>query len=98
MVVEAGTYGVIEVMDGIRMDRWMKFGKGRSFMPREEMRRSMMDKLFPEDPAWRDKALANGLEAQAQMFRSEEHTSELQSLIRITYSLFCFEKKKTNIN
>src|SRR3546814_240422 len=69
MVVEAGTYGVIEVMDGIRMDRWMKFGKGRSFMPREEMRRSMMDKLFPEDPAWRDKALANGLEAQDQMFR-----------------------------
>src|SRR3546814_18201235 len=47
MVVEAGTYGVIEVMDGIRMDRWMKFGKGRSFLPREDMRRSMMDKLFP---------------------------------------------------
>src|SRR3546814_7517352 len=29
--------------------------------------------------------------------RSEEHTSELQSLMRISYAVFCFEKKKTNI-
>src|SRR3546814_8828895 len=26
--------------------------------------------------------------------RSEEHTSELQSLMRISYAVFCFEKKK----
>ena len=69
MVIEAGTYGVISVMDGIRMDRWLKFGKGQSTVPREEMRRSMMDKLYPEDPVWRVKALANGLEAQEQFFR-----------------------------
>jgi Protein of unknown function (DUF2817) len=64
MVIEAGTYGVIEVMDGIRMDRWLKFGKGHSYLPREEMRRSMMDKLYPEDPSWRQKSLANGLDTQ----------------------------------
>src|SRR3546814_7621869 len=29
--------------------------------------------------------------------RSEEHTSELQSLMRISYAVFCFKKKKTNI-
>src|SRR3546814_7998056 len=29
--------------------------------------------------------------------RSEEHTSELQSLMRITYAVFCLKKKKTNI-
>src|SRR3546814_5992470 len=29
-------------------------------------------------------------------FRSEEHTSELQSLMRISYSVFCLKKKKTN--
>src|SRR3546814_5881336 len=29
--------------------------------------------------------------------RSEEHTSELQSLMRISYAVFCL-KKKTNIN
>src|SRR3546814_9075471 len=27
--------------------------------------------------------------------RSEEHTSELQSLMRITYAVFCLKKKKT---
>src|SRR3546814_6409527 len=27
--------------------------------------------------------------------RSEEHTSELQSLIRISYAVFCLKKKKT---
>src|SRR3546814_2531179 len=32
--------------------------------------------------------LANG------SFRSEEHTSELQSLMRISYAVFCLKKKK----
>src|SRR3546814_9822149 len=27
------------------------------------------------------------------MFRSEEHTSELQSLMRISYAVFCLKKK-----
>src|SRR3546814_4255023 len=27
--------------------------------------------------------------------RSEEHTSELQSLLRITYAVYCLKKKKT---
>src|SRR3546814_4103908 len=29
-----------------------------------------------------------------QMHRSEEHTSELQSLMRISYAVFCLTKKK----
>src|SRR3546814_10661292 len=28
-------------------------------------------------------------------FRSEEHTSELQSLMRISYAVFCLKKQKT---
>src|SRR3546814_8674973 len=28
--------------------------------------------------------------------RSEEHTSELQSLMRISYAVFCLKKKSTN--
>src|SRR3546814_8348834 len=28
--------------------------------------------------------------------RSKEHTSELQSLMRISYAVFCLKKKKTN--
>src|SRR3546814_10475955 len=30
--------------------------------------------------------------------RSEEHTSELQSLMRISYAVFCLKKKKRNRN
>src|SRR3546814_5458885 len=30
-------------------------------------------------------------------WRSEEHTSELQSLMRISYAVFCLKKKKHNI-
>src|SRR3546814_9432724 len=44
----------------------------------------------PADEAarfWRDGKLSG--------FRSEEHTSELQSLMRISYAVFCLKKKKT---
>src|SRR3546814_3746667 len=30
--------------------------------------------------------------------RSEEHTSELQSLLRISYAVFCLKKKQSNTN
>src|SRR3546814_8073282 len=30
------------------------------------------------------------------LFRSEEHTSELQSLMRISYAVFCLKKKRNN--
>src|SRR3546814_6225894 len=32
-----------------------------------------------------------------QVKRSEEHTSELQSLMRISYAVFCLKKKNRNI-
>src|SRR3546814_5944207 len=32
------------------------------------------------------------------MIRSEEHTSELQSLMRISYAVFCLKKKKQRTN
>src|SRR3546814_7516172 len=34
-------------------------------------------------------------EFQRHKARSEEHTSELQSLMRISYAVFCLKKKKT---
>src|SRR3546814_1007017 len=35
---------------------------------------------------------------KARRSRSEEHTSELQSLMRISYAVFCLKKKNNNIN
>src|SRR3546814_4749544 len=37
---------------------------------------------------------ARGSIAEANLERSEEHTSELQSLMRISYAVFCLKKKK----
>src|SRR3546814_1806532 len=34
------------------------------------------------------------IQGHEQMIRSEEHTSELQSLMRISYAVFCLKKKK----
>src|SRR3546814_1124741 len=38
---------------------------------------------------------ADGLRKNPLGIRSEEHTSELQSLMRISYAVFCLKKKKT---
>src|SRR3546814_3045562 len=40
--------------------------------------------------------LTNGfaVDQHAAAFRSEEHTSELQSLMRTSYAVFCLKKKK----
>src|SRR3546814_8641827 len=35
---------------------------------------------------------------EAVAFRSEEHTSELQSLMRISYAVFCLKKQKKKSN
>src|SRR3546814_5739175 len=37
------------------------------------------------------------VQAFTQESRSEEHTSELQSLMRISYAVFCLQKKNLNI-
>src|SRR3546814_6612367 len=39
-------------------------------------------------------AIAEIAVTEAKVRRSEEHTSELQSLMRISYAVFCLKKKK----
>src|SRR3546814_10077949 len=43
-------------------------------------------------------AAAHRNEHDREAHRSEEHTSELQSLMRISYAVFCLTKKKTKTN
>src|SRR3546814_5233353 len=40
--------------------------------------------------------ILTGAHAAHRANRSEEHTSELQSLMRISYAVFCLKKKKTD--
>src|SRR3546814_3576766 len=42
--------------------------------------------------SFRSRGPAN--DANTRFLRSEEHTSELQSLMRISYAVFCLKKKK----
>src|SRR3546814_9822695 len=43
---------------------------------------------------WAGRDLRSGVDPRA--VRSKEHTSELQSLMRISYAVFCLKKKKKN--
>src|SRR3546814_4154762 len=70
------------------------------------------EKLFRSGAAYQDRAhfahtTSANLESETKCFvvlptgsksadRSEEHTSELQSLMRISYAVFCLQKKKSN--
>src|SRR3546814_3967256 len=40
-------------------------------------------------------AIVSGLAGSHSRVRSEEHTSELKSLMRISYAVFCLKKKTT---
>src|SRR3546814_9347901 len=57
---------------------------------------------LPENPYSRDQLVARLGAAEggslADEMRSEEHTSELQSLMRISYAVFCLKKKKKHTN
>src|SRR3546814_2081368 len=50
-----------------------------------------LDAAGRPDPRREHRALARG------PYRSEEHTSELQSLMRISYAVFCLKKKKKKL-
>src|SRR3546814_1124145 len=45
-------------------------------------------------PGLQGRGLARRMLALAEASRSEEHTSELQSLMRISYAVFCLKTKK----
>src|SRR3546814_9203877 len=63
--------------------------------------RPLLQVFLIGQPEFRRKLASQGLEQLRQrivaihhLTRSEEHTSELQSLMRISYAVFCLKKKK----
>src|SRR3546814_9717265 len=72
---------------------------GRAAMDEVVARGTLVDRWR----IWRDGRLiyADALKLDGPidtlMQRSEEHTSELQSLMRISYAVFCLKKKTTNV-
>src|SRR3546814_9105449 len=69
---------------------WEFFGKYlKERVPDAEL---MSETAFPRFGAEDFTPFINGVMEN----RSEEHTSELQSLMRISYAVFCLKKKKTH--
>src|SRR3546814_4296728 len=74
---------------------WLAF-EGRNAIWRYNRGDWLSDAAF-QPPAMRDWPGNDGGEAMLRLAdgrRSEEHTSELQSLMRISYAVFCLKKKK----
>src|SRR3546814_9154949 len=65
----------------------------KPFEPRELVARirSVMRRAQRGEP---DAAVESGPVYAFEGWRSEEHTSELQSLMRVSYAVFCLKKKK----
>src|SRR3546814_6768497 len=53
---------------------------------------SLCDHEHRSDPEYEQRHRKHGMNVQHH--RSEEHTSELQSLMRISYAVFCLKKKQ----
>src|SRR3546814_4828706 len=70
----------------------------RGFGPRAKqlVRGKQRFMRFPADHIGLDAALLQPANKRGQT-RSEEHTSELQSLMRISYAVFCLKKKNQTI-
>src|SRR3546814_4416026 len=68
-----------------RLCRWRVSVGGQ-----QPLRRNRSSAGFTRDTA--------GPAEHRRTIRSEEHTSELQSLMRISYAVFCLKKKKNNTN
>src|SRR3546814_2351211 len=69
-------------------------GHGRSRGPRRSGRLVLLDVRGQRAQRGEDPAVLVVVRTQLEAMRSEEHTSELQSLMRISYAVFCLKKKK----
>src|SRR3546814_3587721 len=86
-----GQRGIIEDADDI--DPWVHDWRGRY----HGQARAILSPVSTEEVA---AVVAMAAEKNVPLVpqgRSEEHTSELQSLMRISYAVFCLKKNKKNI-
>src|SRR3546814_1685542 len=80
---------------------FMRRPRGYTSAGRAFRRRARSERARSGDPGYprrgNSRASARHCRGGATIRRSEEHTSELQSLMRISYAVFCLKKKKERI-
>src|SRR3546814_8055761 len=86
--------------DSLRQIDWKATARARMLISREYQDEKNQQLIVVLDTGRRmmarEPATAPGTRALAHFdHRSEEHTSELQSLMRISYAVFCLKKKTT---
>src|SRR3546814_2418987 len=82
-----------------RGQEWFRCGLGLGFVVLSLLRWRLV-RLFrapPHSPRTNAASNTGSRPVTSGRLRSEEHTSELQSLMRISYAVFCWKKKKTII-
>src|SRR3546814_3060746 len=84
-----GEYGLeLDLAEFVPFARWLPNVRPRNYDTRFYLARFPVDSHAPCVDATENVRLF--------WARSEEHTSELQSLIRISYAVFCLKKNKPN--
>src|SRR3546814_9785764 len=82
---------------GALLDPDRDLGKYGKVVPSGDPRILMVEARDPKRPEYGVITLIFQRKASApaglEMYRSEEHTSKLQSLMRISYAVFCLKKK-----
>src|SRR3546814_8163489 len=81
-------------------DRRAGIGRTRRDRNRGLLSRARRDRQLarPADGAADHTACLSSVSFALPTLRSEEHTSELQSLMRISYAVFCLKKKTNNMH
>src|SRR3546814_8388736 len=77
----------------IALDEWLKARKSNFRVPVLAAAIGIYLPLELMVPIFLGGLLAYFVESRKKLKRSEEHTSELQSLIRSSYAVFCYKKK-----
>src|SRR3546814_5158133 len=88
--------GILRLLDGGFQASWPQTGE-RIPSPADYVG---LNRTYPG--VWRCTVLAVDATAEGAVarvrVRSEEHTSELQSLMRISYAVFCLKKKNKSVH
>src|SRR3546814_4466667 len=98
-VIDSGRQGAQRDLDQL-VDQELQVLSGRpGIAEREAAQDSLLDGLagnlacFHHRQVGMNEIAGANTQRDRQLFRSEEHTSELQSLMRISYAVFCLKKK-----
>src|SRR3546814_9264127 len=79
---------------GVTLDRFCGSGITTANMAVASVMAGMEDVVIAGGTEMMSSYKENASKARLPFMRSEEHTSELQSLMRISYAVFCLKKKQ----